>query len=1030
MKKILRRDPAHPRRTGPWGFIPYLAVVLINAMIDLGHKIVIQNTIFKCYDGSTQIGLTALVNACILLPFILFFTPAGFLADRFPKHLVMRWTAAFALPLTVLITVAYVTGRFETAFILTLILAAQSAFYSPAKYGYIREMAGKDNLGMANGVVQAVTIVAILLGGVLFSQLFETLIGQARSREEILMAVAPCGFLLMAGALAQTIVAWRIPAYRSGDADLHLNMRSYVRGTYLKTNLGNLWRDPSIRMSVLGLSLFWAVNQVLLAAFGAHLKEMAGETSTVVAQGLLAIGGVGIIAGSVTAGRLSRNHIETGLVPLAAIGMTVCMGAIPFMSDTFVLGTLLAVYGFFGGLFVVPLNALIQFNAPESESGAILAGNNFVQNVFMLSFLGATVLMSMTDLGSAPFILGLAGIMALGAVFSLSFMLRPFLCLVLRFIFGLRYRLTVSGLEHFPAKGGVLLLGNHTSWIDWAMLYLAAPRPMRFVMSSAYYNRRGIRWFFDLYRAIPISPTANRAALRKIADALKSGDCVALFPEGAISRNGQLGEFRRGFSIPAVQSGCPIIPFYLNGLWGSRWSAVTRHFRRNSGLKRVRDVHVGFGPPLPSTAVVSEVKNAVRLLSVAVWSDFSRSRKSIPENWLRVAARAPRRPAVADSSGRRLSVLKLFHAALQLSRTLHRMPAKSLGVMLPPGASGLLANLAVLMAGKTAVNLDPSLDGQALARCREQAGIRTVLTSSSQWDNLEAAFDLEPFFVEIPKSTVTQLCATRIILALPFFLARFFLPVCLDPHGEAAVFVDRDGVVSACLSHADIITFVRQMASLFPPEAEDTMLSAEPLHRSWGLTIGAFMPLLEFVPLVCHHDPLDVRGVGRLCVRHRASVLCSGPEALCDYVQNEAMPALMLDSVRLVLSAGGELPGRYARGFREKFGLAVHHGYGLGDAMPVVAVNARDILNPADMSIQYGWKSGSAGLPLPGSAVRVVRPGSRPLEDAPQGERGLIFVCGVRSADSERDSVEQDGLFWHPTGDTGYLDEDGFLVLG
>ena len=117
MKKILRRDPAHPRRTGPRGFIPYLAVVLINAMIDLGHKIVIQNTIFKCYDGSTQIGLTALVNACILLPFILFFTPAGFLADRFPKHLVMRWTAAFALPLTVLITVVYVTGRFETAFI-------------------------------------------------------------------------------------------------------------------------------------------------------------------------------------------------------------------------------------------------------------------------------------------------------------------------------------------------------------------------------------------------------------------------------------------------------------------------------------------------------------------------------------------------------------------------------------------------------------------------------------------------------------------------------------------------------------------------------------------------------------------------------------------------------------------------------------------------------------------------------------------------------------------------------------------------
>ena len=160
------------RLLGIRGFLPYLTVVLVNAMIDLGHKIVIQNTVFKVYDGSTQIGLTALVNACILLPFIMFFTPAGFLADRFSKHLVMRWTAFFTVPLTALIYGSYLLGWFEAAFALTLILAAQSAFYSPAKYRYIKEMAGKDNLGMANGVVQAVTIVAILLGGVLFSVVF------------------------------------------------------------------------------------------------------------------------------------------------------------------------------------------------------------------------------------------------------------------------------------------------------------------------------------------------------------------------------------------------------------------------------------------------------------------------------------------------------------------------------------------------------------------------------------------------------------------------------------------------------------------------------------------------------------------------------------------------------------------------------------------------------------------------------------------------------------------------------------------
>jgi acyl-[acyl-carrier-protein]-phospholipid O-acyltransferase/long-chain-fatty-acid--[acyl-carrier-protein] ligase len=218
------------RLLGIRGFLPYLTVVLVNAMIDLGHKIVIQNTVFKVYDGSTQIGLTALVNACILLPFIMFFTPAGFLADRFPKHLVMRWTAFFAVPLTALIYGSYLLGWFEAAFALTLILAAQSAFYSPAKYGYIKEMAGKDNLGMANGVVQAVTIVAILLGGVLFSVVFEALIGQAATKTDILQAIAPSGLLLFAGAVAQTVVALRIPQYKAGDATLRLDRTAYVRG--------------------------------------------------------------------------------------------------------------------------------------------------------------------------------------------------------------------------------------------------------------------------------------------------------------------------------------------------------------------------------------------------------------------------------------------------------------------------------------------------------------------------------------------------------------------------------------------------------------------------------------------------------------------------------------------------------------------------------------------------------------------------------------------------------------------------------
>lgn len=1023
------------RLLGIRGFLPYLTVVLVNAMIDLGHKIVIQNTVFKVYDGSTQIGLTALVNACILLPFIMFFTPAGFLADRFSKHLVMRWTAFFAVPLTALIYGSYLLGWFEAAFALTLILAAQSAFYSPAKYGYIKEMAGKDNLGMANGVVQAVTIVAILLGGVLFSVVFEALIGEAATKTDILQAIAPSGLLLFAGAVAQTLVALRIPKHKDGDATLRLDRTAYVRGEYLKKNLKNIWDNQTIRLSVLGLSLFWAVNQVLFAAFGAHLKESAGVTSTVVAQGLLAIGGVGIIVGSVTAGRLSKTYIETGVIPLAAVGMTACLALIPAMHDTVALGLLLTVYGFFGGLFVVPLNALIQFNAEDSDLGTILAGNNFMQNVAMLAFLCGTVLASLTGLASVPIILTLACIMGFGTFHTLRHLPQSLMRFLLRVVFAQHYRLTVSGLQNIPSKGGVLLLGNHTSWIDWAVLHLAVPRPVRFVMTRRYYDRWYIRWFLDLYRVIPISSSAaSKSALRTITETLKAGECVVLFPEGAISRNGQLGPFRRGYAIPATQADCPIVPFYLRGLWGSRWSAVSRHFRRNTDGALTRDVNLCFGPALPPSASPMEVKDAVHRMSILAWQEFADSQPSIPVKWLQAVRRTPGRLAVADSAGVRLTAEELALCALRLAHILAKRPEGAVGVMLPPGAKGAVANMAALMAGKTVVNLDPGLGEEELRGCLRKAGAGLVLGDGALLVDGADVMDCADF-VDARTGMRREWAARVRLRLLPGRLVRLALPGRADGADTAAVvFVERGGErIGVRLSHANIITNGRQASSLFTPRGDDVLLTAMPLHEALGLTTTMFLPLLESVPVVCHRDPMDARAVGRLCAEFEATLLCAAPEALAAYAAAEALHPLMFASLRFVLSGGETLDSATVRDFRQKFGLMIHDGYGTTETTPVATVNAPDVLNPADLSVQQGRKPGTVGLPLPGSALRIVDPGT--LEDLPLGETGRILIGGTQvmqgylGRDTGSAVIERDGIRWFVTQDQGRLDEDGFLIL-
>lgn len=401
------------------GFMSFLAVAFINAMVDLGHKIIIQNTIFKIYDDAAQVGLTAIVNALILLPFILLFTPAGYLADRFAKPWLMRCTAFAAILITLLITLAYYQGWFQFAFALTLVLAAQSAIYSPAKYGYIRELAGHERLSPANGFIQATTIIAILSGIFLFSILFELqLSGHQYSNEaELIRHIAPIGWLLVLLSLIEFVLACRLPTTQAAQPEHRFNWQRYRKGHLLRENLHHLHSKPVIWYAILGLSMFWGISQSFLATFPAFAKIVLVEDNTIIVQGLLACSGLGIIAGSLVAGMGHRGQIKTQLIPAGAVGMCIILFIVPLLSSVpaFALGILS--FGFFGGLFIIPLNALIQLHAPASQLGMVLAGNNWIQNIVMISFLLVTLLAShvaitsITMIQSIPFITVILAIM-------------------------------------------------------------------------------------------------------------------------------------------------------------------------------------------------------------------------------------------------------------------------------------------------------------------------------------------------------------------------------------------------------------------------------------------------------------------------------------------------------------------------------------------------------------------------------------------------------------------------------------------
>lgn len=1034
------------------GFLAFISAVFLNAFVDLGHKILIQNTLFKVYDGDTQIILTAVVNALILLPFVLLFTPSGFLADKYAKPKVLRVSAWVAVAITLLITLSYYQGWFWFSFAMTFLLAVQSAFLSPAKYGYIRELVGVERLASANGAVQAVTTTAILAGIFAFSVLFESFLdgSQYQSAEQLLPLIAPVGWLLVLGSLFELWCTYQLPERVRGDDHQRFDWPSYVSGRALRHNLRASLKQPVIHLSVIGLSIFWAISQVVLAVFPAFAKQSLQLDNTIVIQGLLACSGIGIIVGSLITSRLSRAYIETGLLPVAALGISAVLFVLPGLGEVSLLAMAFIALGVLGGLFIVPLNALIQFHAGEGQLGKVTAANNLVQNVVMLAFLGGTVVVTLMQL-SATGVFILLGLLALaGAFYTLYKLPQSMVRLLVNFTMASRYRLQVQGLHNLPAQGGVLLLGNHISWIDWAMLQMASPRQVRFVMERSIYERWYLKFFLDLFAVIPISSGRSRDALQAVTEALKNGEVVALFPEGAISRNGQLGEFRRGFERAARDSGAAIVPFYLRGLWGSRFSRAAEGLKSNrrGGLKR--DVVVAFGEPMADDATAVQVKQAVHELSVVAWQKHVKTLPSLQQRWVEAVKQRGNQLASVDSLGKSVGSYKMLTGAIRLSQRMRKLsPEQNIGLVLPASTGGAIANMAALLLGKTVVNLNFTSSRDALVAAVAKADIRTIYTSSRFMKKLAAkGIDLAVIFSEVelicledemPKiGKLGSLMTLGLVYALPASVLRWLFVKPSAAQDTAAILFSSgsEGTPKGVeLSHQNIMANLTQVADVLDTQEEDRVMATLPLFHAFGLTVTTFMPLLEGIPMVCHPDPTDALNIAKAVHRYKATILCGTSTFLRLYVRNKRVHPLMLESLRVVVAGAERLNPEVREGFASKFGKTIYEGYGTTETTPVASVNLPDRLDDRRWNVQTGSRIGSVGLPLPGTSFRIVDPVS--LQSLPAGEDGLILIGGVQVMkgylqDVERTDeavVELDGQRWYKTGDKGHLDADGFLTI-
>ncbi|MBU0655210.1 MAG: AMP-binding protein [Gammaproteobacteria bacterium] len=804
-------------------------------------------------------------------------------------------------------------------------------------------------------------------------------------------------------------------------------------------------------LTIMGQGVFWAIMLVLLAIYPAFAKSALGLENSAAIVLLMAFAAIGIFIGILIAERLSQTHVETGVAPIGAFGIVAGLLLFGLVPSIPLQAALFLGIGIMGGLFVAPMHALLRYHVPDEQQLAkTLPLSDMVQTLVMLVFVSVTAVLAWAGLDTPHLLTVLTTATIAGALYTFYHLPQSLLRFVVSRLFHARYRLKVIGFEHLPARGGVLLLGNHISFIDWALVQMASPRQLHFVIEKGYYERWYLKGILNWFGVVPISGTASADSLEKVTELLKAGEVVCLFPEGAISRTGQLGEFKRGYEKAIKGTDAVIVPFYLHGLWGSRFSRSSGFLRQNrqSGFKR--DIVVAFGKSLPPTIQAYELKQKVFDLSFASWDAYSHMIDPIPLNWLRSAKRQSFRIAASDVIGEPMSHHRFMTAVFRFAAEIDKLsPEQNIGMLLPTSAGGAIANMAVLSLGKTVVNLNFTASAEAIKSSVEQAGLKQVYTSKRFLDKLkERNIDITAIlpntplvFLEdlkegIPKAKL--LGTLLMVMLLPTRVLQWLYLPKIDLESTAAILFSSgsEGAPKGIeLSHRNLAINARQVADALNTLDNDVIMGTLPTFHAFGLLASTLMPLAEGIPIICHPDPTDAVNIAKGIARYEATLLFGTSTFLRLYAKNSRVHPLMFQSLRYVVAGAEKLSPDVRRLFLDKFGKKILEGYGATETSPVASVNLPDQLDTRYWRVQPANREGTVGLPLPGTSFRIVDPGT--LEILPTGSDGLILIGGpqvmkgyLHNPEKTAEAIaELDGQRWYKTGDKGHVDEDGFLTI-
>ncbi|MCG2712407.1 MAG: MFS transporter, partial [Candidatus Omnitrophica bacterium] len=850
--------------------------------------------------------------------------------------------------------------------------------------------------------------------------------------------------ILIALSVIGLIISLRIRKGIAARPNAEFNLNGFKRSLAI---LKIIRKDKPLFLCLCAISYFWFLGAVFQMNILLYAKNMlsAGDSQTGM---LLAIVALGIGIGSVLAGRLSGGQIEFGLVPLGAIGLTVFCSILGIQGLSCLSAAIvLLLLGISAGFYTVPLNAYFQTRSPQGERGEFLGAMNIV--TALATLLGSLFIWLVgVKFAASPtqtfLTLGVLSVMA--TLYILKTLPIAFVRLVNWIVTHTFYRLKVEGAENVPSEGGALLVCNHVSYIDAVIALASLSRPVRFIMYRKIYNIPFIHQVSKVMKVIPVDyqdgPKAILRSLKEARAAIEQGDLVCIFPEGGLTRTGNMLAFSRGFEKIMQGAGAPIIPMYLDNIWGSIFSFQDGKYFWKLPRKTPYPLTVVFGKAMPAESRDYQVRIAVQELGAAACKLRGVYRKKLHLSFIDSVKNQPLKFCMADSTGLRFNYLKTLAAVLLFKSKLFpkkRCPMETnemVGVLLPSSCMGSIVNGAVMFAGKVPVNLNFTLSAESFDSCQKQCRMKSIVTSRKFLQKVDIKECKEMIFLEDINEGIRALDRIK---ALALSLMPAFLIRLLGVDGDKQNIDDPATVIFSSgstgdpkgimLSHGNIFSNIEGFYQVFNIKPDDIVVGALPFFHSFGFTATLCFPVGAGIGVVYHHNPMDAAVIGRLTEKYKATIIMGTPTFLSAYLRRCSKEQFR--TLRFAVAGAEKLKQQLAEAFKEKYGIMPLEGYGATELSPIVSIGYPDYVSRDKRIVQVGHKAGKVGHPLPGVAAKVVDPDT--FEILPFDLEGLLLIKGPNvmkgylNNPQKTDEVIKDG--WYITGDIAMIDSDGFIKI-